>query len=232
MLAVPFVIAGALLAAKPAADVYFEQTVVTSADGKAGAAGVVSRVWYAGRKMRMEAGGDPDGPAFILRIDSGKAYRVNPAERSVVEIDLEALRTRSQMDLAMAGDLMGGADEPRTTPLKAPRTIAGYACRGYRISGGSATMDVYVAPDAPIGVDTFAEFLEWSGAAQAMGGMLDEIRRLPGFPLETRTRVDVMGRVHETLSTVTVLKVGPLPATLFEPPSDYRLTREDPSEHP
>jgi hypothetical protein len=232
MLASQLVLAGAFLTTGAHPDVYFEQTVVTSSDGQAAAASVVSRVWYAGRKMRMEAGGTPDGPAFILRLDTGKAFRVVPTERSAVEIDLQALRARSQMDVSMAGELMGGDDEPRTAPLKIPRTIAGYACRGFRITGGSAVMDVYVARGVPIGIDSFTEFLEWSGADQALGGLLGEIRKLPGFPLETRTRVNVMGRVHQTLSTVTSIKVGPLPAALFEPPAGYRVTREAPAEEP
>ena len=219
---------GALLAGAAPADVYFEQTVVTSSDGQPAGAGVLSRVWYSGRKMRLEAGGVPEGPAFILRLDTGRAYRLDPGARTATELDANSLRAQSQMDMAMAGDLMGGAEQgpARSARLREPRTIAGYACEGYRISAGTTVMDVYVTRALPLGIEAFADFLEWSGAEQALGGILSELRKLPGFPLETRSLVTVLGTAHETISTVTRVKLGPQPASLFEPPAGFRIVAE------
>ena len=88
-------------------------------------------------------------------------------------------------------------------------------------------MDLYVAKAVPLGVDAFADFLEWTGASRALGGLLAEIRRLPGFPLQTRSRVEIMGEVQDTLSTVTKVTVGPFADDLFEPPPGYRLETDD-----
>ena len=221
----------AFLAAAPAAagpDLYFEQTTVVLEEGRPVGPGVVSRVWYAGRRMRLEPGDAPNGPALILRIDQGKAYRVDPAAKRVIVVDLERLRARAQMDLSLAGDLMGAGEDARvrTSALRGTRTIAGHVCRGFRISSASATLDLYVASDLPIGISAFADFLEWSGATQSLAGFVEELRKLPGFPLETRSRVTVLGDVQETLSTVTWLKVGPAERRLFEPPPGYRLEPE------
>jgi hypothetical protein len=220
--------------AQPATpDVYFEQSTVILEDGRPVGAGVVSRVWHAGRRMRLEPGGQEGGPALILRIDEGRAYRVDPAARRVAVVDLGRLRARAQMDLALAGDLMGAGEDARvrTTALPAGKTIAGHPCRGFRITGPSTVMDLYVASDLPVGVSAFTEFLEWSGAAQSMGAFLHELRKLPGFPLETRSRVTVLGQVQETLSTVTQVRVGPVDRRLFSPPPGYRLEAdsEDPA---
>jgi hypothetical protein len=133
----------------------------------------------------------------------------------------------------MVGDLMGSDEgRARTVPLRTPKTIAGHACRGFRITAGSTVMDVYVTSAIPLGIDAFADFLEWSGASASLGGILTELRKLPGFPLETRSRVTVLGRVHETLSTVTKVKLGPQPAALFEPPAGYRIVPEAPEPEP
>jgi len=208
--------------------VYFEQTTVTFRDGRAVGEGVFSKVWSAGQSMRLEAGGAAGGSALILRLDRGRAYRIDPEGRRAVEIPLERLRARSQMDLAMAGDLMGIAEgRARTVALKRVKTIAGYRCRGFRVSAGSTVMELFVAPGLPLGTSAFTDFLEWSGASDSLGGLMDELRALPGFPLETRTRVTVLGEVHETLATITAVKVGPQPASLFEPPPGYRLEREE-----
>jgi hypothetical protein len=215
-----------LLAPAPAASVYFEQTTVSLQQGRPQGPGVATRVWYAGRRMRMEAA--DGGEALILRLDQGKAYRIDPVQEVVREMPLDQLRARSQMDLSMAGDLMGMQEaRPRTVVLRQTKTIAGYPCRTYRVTAGTTVMDLCVSSKVPLGISTFTDFLEWSGANESMGGLLDAFKALPGFPLETRTRVTAMDKVHETLSTVTAVKVGPQPAALFEPPAGYRVERED-----
>lgn len=228
MLALCLVAAPLLLAG--GTNVYFEQQTVTSTDGRSDGAGVLSRVWYGGRRMRLEAGDATGGPAFILQLDRGRAYRLDPVEKVATQIDLERLRSSAQMDLSVAGDLMGGDEEGtgRTAALKTPKTIAGYRCGGYRIRSASATLDLYVTEEIPLGIESFAEFLDWTGASQSLRGILDEIRKLPGFPLETRSRVTVMGKVHETRATVTRVKVGPQPSSLFDVPRDYEVRAEEP----
>jgi uncharacterized protein DUF4412 len=223
----------ALLAAATGGDVYFEQTTVTSGPGSPAGPGVASRVWYSGKRMRMEPGGAVGGPAFVLRLDTGQAWRLDPATKTALAVDMDRLRSQAQMDMAMAGDLMGAEEgAARTTPLRAGKTIAGYACRGYRITSAASVMDVYVTEALPVGIEAFTDFLEWSGASQSLAGLMDELRRLPGFPLQTRSRVTVLGEEHETVSTVTKVKVGPLAPALFERPRDYRLQAEPPPRQP
>ena len=217
------------LAAVPAStDVYFEQTTVPWADGKPAGPGVASRVWHGGARLRMEAGGVSPSPALILRLDEGKAYRVEPSLRRVSVMSAERLRVRSQMDAAMAAELMGTDVDARarTTALPGQRTIAGYPCRGFRVEAGAMVMDLWVTSALPVGMDAFAGFLEWSGAADSLGPLLGEIRRLPGFPLQSRSRVAVLGGAQETVATVTKVKVGPHPAAVFDPPPGYRLVEE------
>jgi hypothetical protein len=178
--------------------------------------------------MRMEAGDVAGGPALVLRLDKAQAYRIEPERKVAFEIDPARLRARAHMDASVAGDLMGGSEEgsARTTPLPSGKTVAGYACRGFRIKAPSLVMDVFVTDALPVTVESFADFLEWSGASQSLGGLLQEIRRLPGFPLETHTRVTVLGQVRETVSTVTKVKVGAHPPAVFEVPSGYRIEKE------
>jgi hypothetical protein len=225
----PHVVAGLLAIAASAPDVYFEQTTVTRTEGQAPGPGVASRVWVSGRRLRLE-GDAPKGPAFLLLLDVGRAFRLDPERQVAVQIDVARLRNRSQMDSSAASDLMGNAAEGdvRTVPLATPRTIAGYRCRGFRLTGESLTLDVYVASEVPVSLDAFEGLVEWSGAGQAMAGFLTEMRKLPGFPLESRARVSVRGQTLETVSTITKVLVGPHPRSLFEPPAGWRIEREAP----
>jgi hypothetical protein len=220
-------VAAALPAASArAADVYFEQVTRMATGGQPSGDGVHSRVWFAGRKVRLEAGSG--GPALILRLDQGAAWRLDPAERTAERLDLEQMRAQSRTDSALAGELMGAGepDTVRTSSLPG-KTVAGYQCRGYRLRSGSAVLDVYTTTAVPVAIDAFGEFLEWTGAAEAMAGLWGEMRKLPGFPMETRALVNVLGEVQETVSTVTRLQVAPVPASTFELPKGYSVRGEE-----
>src|SRR5947207_9595110 len=171
-----------LLAAARAAspDVYFEQTTVVLDGGKPAGPGVVSRVWYAGRRMRLEPAQAPGGPALILRLDQAKAYRIDPGRRRAGVVDLETPRARAQMDISVAGDLMGAGEDARvrTAEVGAPRTIAGHACRTFRLTGASTVLDLCMASDLPVGISAFTDFLEWSGASESMAGLIGELRKV------------------------------------------------------
>ena len=215
-----------VLSAPEPAGLYFEQTTVVRHAGAGDGAGVRSRVWHAGRRLRLEAGDVAGGPALVLRLDDGRALRLDPEAKVAVELDAARLRARSHEDASVAASLMGGEETLRPTPLQGVRTIAGHRCRGFRLRGRQTTLDVWVAEDVPAGPGVFADFLEWSGAAQALGGLVAAIRELPGFPLETRTRVSVLGETQETIATVTAIRVGPQPAELFEVPAGWRVETE------
>lgn len=216
---------GALAAAGRPAPVYFEQTTVVTLDGQRQGEGVLSRVWFAGKKMRLESGGVGPGPALVLRLDQGVAYRLDPAKKEAVRLDLGELRDRTREDAAAAGQLMGagGEDAVRTVALPGARTVAGYPCRGFRLTAGATVMEIYVAPGVPLTAAAFVDFLSWSGAREAMPALVDAIEKLPGFPLETRTRITVVGELHETLATVTKVRVGAVPAASFEVPAGWRV---------
>jgi Domain of unknown function (DUF4412) len=221
-------LAMAALLLVPGADVCFEQTTVIGAGGRPNGSGVATRVCHSGARMRLEAAGNPGGPAFVLRLDEGRAFRLDPEHRRATLIDPDRLRAQVRTDLSMARDLMGlSLARPRTTPLSRELTIAGYRCHGYRIAAGETIFELYVTEELPLGVERFADLLEWTGATAAMGGILEQIRALPGFPLETRSRVSVMGEIQETRTTVTKVTVGPVSSRSFEIPAGWDVVKEE-----
>ena len=210
--------------------VTFDQITTVHRPGQP-APGVRSRVSCSGRRLRLEPAEGAPGVALVLRLDEGRALRLDPEARVATELDAERLRARSQSDAALAAGLMGAPEEGdlRATALPGTRTIAGHACRGYRLAGRFVTVDAWVAEDLPLRASVFADFLEWSGAGQALAGLVVAVRALPGFPLETRMRVSVLGEVQETVSTVTAIRVAALPDSLFDAPAGWRVVRETPT---
>lgn len=218
---------GAAATATPAStDVTFDQTTVTTVDGKAGPA-MTSRVFWSGRRVRLESGDAFEPLVLLVDFERDRAYRIDPAARTATRLDADALRARAHLGFAIAGDRLGStAGSFRPQGLPGTRTIAGHACRGYRLRGGETRVDVWLAEGLPLDMADFAEVLEWSGAAAALGALLPELERLAGFPLETRSRVTADGHVYETRATVTRITRAPLDAALFDPPPTYRLESE------
>ena len=216
----------AAVAAPPSGDVFFEQTATTTVDGKPGPM-ATSRVYWSGRKVRLESGDAFEPLILLLDLENGRAYRLDPPTKTAVLLDVDALRSRSHLGFAMAGDRMGSSiDGFRKQKLAGQRTIAGRVSTGYRLRAGETRVDVWMAAGLPLDMEDFTEFLEWSGAAAALGGLLPELERLDGFPLETRSRVVTDGHVYETRATVTRLKQQPLDAALFAPPPSFKLETE------
>src|SRR5262249_56909706 len=91
-----------LAAPAGASEVYFEQTTTVQSAGAPSGPGVLSRVWYAGRRMRLEAADERDAPALVLRLDRGTAYRIDPERKRAVELDLGRLPARAPLDLPPA----------------------------------------------------------------------------------------------------------------------------------
>ncbi len=226
-------LAAALAGATPAPaapGLYFEQTTRLRQQDGAATPGVRSRVWCAGPRMRLEAA-DAPGPALVLRLDEGRALRLDPETRVATELDPTRLRARSHADAAVAAGLIGGPGARlHSTPLDARRTIAGHPCRGFRIASETVAIEAWVAEDLVLRADQFADFMDWSGAAQALPDLVGAIRALPGFPLETRLRVSVLGTPQETVSTITVIRVQPVAAERFEIPRGWRIVKEQPPE--
>ena len=132
-------------------------------------------------------------------------------------------------DAAVAAGLMSGpGGRLRSTSLAARRTIAGHPCRAFRISGGTVAIEAWVAEDLVLPADLFADFVTWSGAAQALPDLVAAIRALPGFPLETRMRVSVLGTPQETVSTITAIRLLSIAEERFSIPRGWRIVREPP----
>jgi len=164
VLALAMALPAAAAGAARKGDVYYEQTTQTSVGGETTGPGVLSRVWFGGQRIRLESGGLGHGTALILRLDEGRAWRVDPVERTAERLDLDGLRAQSKTDAALAGELMGAGepDSVRTTELPG-KTIAGYRCRGYRLKSAAAVIDVYTTAAVPVSMEAFGEFLEWTG---------------------------------------------------------------------
>ena len=75
-----------------------------------------------------------------------------------------------------------------------------------------------------LGVDTFADFLEWSGAEPVPRSPARRAAAAPRLPPgDARARDKWTGESVATITTVTKIELGPLAPALFEVPAGYRI---------
>jgi hypothetical protein len=180
--------------------------------------------------MRLEAGDAPGGPALVLRLDEGRALRLDPGRRWRSRSTRRgcARLAPGRLGRRLADGRRRGRDAPRLRSRESARSPATPAT-GYRLKSRTASVDLWVAGDLPRGGSVFADFLEWWARRRRCRVLVAAIRELPGFPLETRARVSVLGETQETLSTVTKIRVGPQAESLFEVPSGWRVQPSAPA---
>ena len=155
-----------LALAAPGPQMYYEQSVRITRGGQP-AGSTTSKVYWSGRRIRMESGDS----VLLLQLDTGQAFRLVPSQKLTVELDVERLRARAQLDLATAADaLEAGQDSNVRSALSGPtRSVAGYVCQPHRVRTATASFEVCVSRTVPVGMEAFAEYLQWSGASEPIG---------------------------------------------------------------
>jgi hypothetical protein len=106
------------------------------------------------------------------------------------------------------------------------RKIAGYNCENWKITMGQLskieeclTSELQFPAQAWEMYKGFAENLKAIRAA--MQKMQEKFKTMRGYPLATTTEINIMGHSTTTVSEVTEVKRGPIPASVWEIPAGY-----------
>ncbi len=130
--------------------------------------------------------------------------------------------------------MMGSMFNLTVEKIGTHRTIAGYPCENWMITMGQMTRtEECVTNDLKLPLKSWEMYRGYSDIMKnmmaAMGpmaknfdAMMEQMRKMKGFPLATTTSVEVMGRKSTTTSEVTSIKEGPIPAAACEIPAGYK----------
>lgn len=114
------------------------------------------------------------------------------------------------------------------------RTIAGYSCEEWTISiGGMSKTEQCNTTALPFPVqawDRYKDFADGMSSmfasmgpmAKGLGDMQEKFRQMKGIPLATRTTTSVMGKTSVHSTEVTEVRKGPIPASAWQVPADYK----------
>ncbi len=191
----------------------------------------LSKTYLAHGKMRV-AGPDQRGTDMILDPATGTLTFLNHATREYYRLNVKDM---------MAGMSQPGIDQMRAmvedTQVKVEETgetkrIGSWNCKEYRVvKTGMMGVDqeIWATEDVAFDVTRFTEMMSLSGpdallANSAAGkSQRAEMSKIKGYPILTKTRMQLMGTTMETERLVTTIREEPIPSSLFEIPEGYSL---------
>lgn len=114
------------------------------------------------------------------------------------------------------------------------RKIAGYSCEDWTIDLGQfSKTEECLTTELPLPAqswETYRSFAQTMKSMMAAAGpmakaasqMQEKFKEMKGLPLATKTTASILGHSSTTLSEVTEVKRGPIPASAWEIPAGYR----------
>ena len=117
------------------------------------------------------------------------------------------------------------------------RRVAGYGCKVWTVTvGNMSTTEECLTNDLPLPMQLWEMYRKYSEGMQnmmssmgpmgaSMTRMQDQMKKMKGYPIASRTNVDVMGHKSVIMSELVGVKRGPIPASMWEIPAGY--TRVD-----
>ena len=180
-------------------------------------------------RMRM-SNGDND---TIVDLDAGKLVQIDHKKKTYYETNFAEMQQHfAELEEMLASNpmmekMMGKVSDVRVDKTTTTRDIAGFSCTDYLITLGKSFHEtVCVTPDLKMP----AEYYDASKMLYAMMGpmatrfetLLDEMKKIDGFPVRTDLEMNIMGMDASSLSEVTEVRDGSIPADAFAIPSNYK----------
>ncbi len=178
----------------------------------------LTKLYMTPTKMKMISGekGEMifDGASKMLTVisHSKKEYYV------VAEEEFQAMM---QMGISMMESMMGDA-EPSVVATGEKKKIGEWNCEKVVMTlGDKMTQEMWISKDAGIDMDSYLEMTEMIGQAGMLKKFQDEMKKLEGYPIVTKTTMDIMGQKVETETVVQAIKHETFAASTFNAPEGY-----------
>jgi hypothetical protein len=213
-----------------------ELTIVSKVTPAKGAP-YTSTQYIAAERMRM-SDGDND---TIVDLEAGKIVQIDHKKKTYYETTFAEMQQYfAQLDEMLASNpmmesMMGKATEIQVNETTTTREIVGRSCTDYVISMGKTfTETACVTPDLKMPV----QYYDASKMLYAMMGpmatrfekLLDELKKLDGFPLATDLDMKMMGMDASSATEVTEIRDGSIPDDVFAIPAGYKQKKSPMAE--
>lgn len=195
-----------------------------------------STVYFSGNVVRQDSS---DGSDFLLYFDQRKFVTIDHNKKTYSELTFDELEARlnelsdkaqnldNPQARAMLEKMMGAKFGEVSVTKEGPGgEIAGFDTERYTIVVAPLNIEVWAAPELEV-PELYYDSLKLRAPPNPMfdmGKMFEAMKEIDGMSLKTQTSFSMMGQSSTTISEVTSVEEGAIPASTFEIPADYEKT--------
>jgi len=221
-----------VLAAGAAATAAADDLTIVSRETPAKGEPSTSTKYITADRMRMSDGANDT----IVDLKAGKITNLDHKKKTYYETTFEEMQQFfAEMNEMLASNpmmetMMGKVKEVQVQKTGETREIIGYTCTKYVLTMGEKFKEtLWVTPEVKMPVT----YYDASKMSYAMMGpmaarfekMLDEMKKIDGFPLATDVDMKMMGMDASSRSEVTEISKADISADTFAVPAGYKLTK-------
>lgn len=190
----------------------------------------VSKTYLSQGKMKI-ASTDPAGTDMILDPASATMTFLNHGAKEYYRINVKnVLDGMSQPGMEQMRAMMEDT-KVSVVDTGEKKQIGSWNCKQYKVSK-TGLMDVeqeiWATEEVDLDVTPFTEMMSLSGPDGLLGNSTAgeaqraEMEKIKGYPILTKTSMEMMGSKMEMENQVTVIRKEPMPAGLFDIPADFK----------
>lgn len=180
-------------------------------------------IWLGDGRMRMDQGDS----SFIVRADENKMYIVEHDDKKYFVLDLP-IDPDKLLPPEMAKQMMQMMKfEATVTPSDETKKVGEWTARRYDVTMNSAMsqmkMVVWATKDIAFDYSGFNSLFEQTKLlAPGMQDVVDEMRKIDGFQVESTTTMSMMGSDMKMSERTLSVEEGTPPAGTYDPPAGYK----------
>ncbi|NCC28653.1 MAG: DUF4412 domain-containing protein [Gammaproteobacteria bacterium] len=189
----------------------------------------LSKTYLAYDKMKVVNEG-PDATDMIMDPAAGTITFINHAEKEYLPINVKSVMESMSGPAAEQMRAMMGEMTVKVEATGETKKIGDWNATQYRVTKtGMMAVDqeIWATEDVDLDVARYTDMMSLSGP----GGMLanspagiaqrEEMSKIKGYPILTKTKMEMMGTTMETETEVTVIRQEAIPADIFAIPQGY-----------
>ena len=190
----------------------------------------LSKTYLAHDRMKVVSG-DPQGTDMILDPANGTMTFLNHGTKEYYQISVkDMMKGISQPGIEQMRAMM---EETKISVTETGQTkqIGDWNCKEYKVTKTGMMgieQEIWATEDVAVDVNRFTEMMSLSGPEGLLAGspaaeaQRAEMAKVKGYPILTKTRMQMMGTTMESESEVKVIRAEAMPLSLFEIPEGYQ----------
>lgn len=207
-----FIIIGFLSRFLYAEDYYIEKHTETFINEEPTGSALILKLWVKKDWVRIFEGNGKDN-ITIIRMDEDKAYQVNEKEKTVQEIDLKAKYAAIEKQIRVSS-------QKTEKKKKIGQREAYQVLLTVSLKGMSTEFEYWLSDKIKFPIETRMRVGDYLGQRK----ILEELKKYPGYPVETIVHFKAQGKRIERRTRLVKLEKKKIDNHLFEVPSDYKKT--------